>query len=490
MCGIAGVWFPKEARENGVSPVSVLVRMTAGQQHRGHEGAGVIMASHGTGGLLENKDFGLVYDVFTPLVLKDLEGDCGISHNRYSTTGGNSRENIQPFKGVMDDNGGAERIAVAHNGNLTSALNGLRPTTSDTWCILRNFGYVKKDLGIERRIYRALKSVSGSFSLVFVHQGKDGKTRLICARDPHGIRPLWLAKYKFRNGAKSVGYLVASETCAFDTIRDAEVWRPVRPGEIVVIDEDGVKTFTPPAWRHQRIARCIFELIYFMHPSSLVETSDWKSHPVFACEVQFALGKQLARENLDLQADGVVAVPDSANIHTDGFCAQSCIPLVRGILRRHSAGRTFIAPGDRTEKIIRKFTFLPTMLRPLSTVVLGDDSLVRGLTTKELILALRRSVGPDCPRIVVAIFSPPIIHPCFMGINTSTRKELAWNEDGQSIEGVRQAIGADGLKYLSLKGLLRVVESCGCGRKSFCTACFTGNYPVSIERKEYQAELS
>jgi len=505
MCGIAGVLFPKEVESTDINPAEILVRMTAGQQHRGHEGAGAVMASHGKKGKFpEHKGLGLVYDVFTPEVIGQLSGHCGITHNRYSTTGGTSLSNIQPLTGIVGDGENAEAIFVGHNGNLTSELKGVRPGTSDTWCIVHNFGAVNGGREIHWRIFQALKNVKGAFSLVFLFQDRNGKNSLICVRDPQGFRPLWLAKYKFKaEGKVKTGYLAASETCAFDMIEGARVWRPVKPGEIVVINEDGVRSFKPKAWRGQRLALCIFEYIYFTHPSSLAETDDFRTNPIYVWEIQEALGRQLALENPDLKADFVVGVPDSSTLHAQGLSRQSGILPDRAILRNHPVGRTFIAPSgrkaegaetdERDAKILRKFSLLIKKFLEVSSVVICDDSIVRGKTLRRIISFIRSRVKKlkRNLKIIVAIMSPPIKFPCFFGIDTPTKKELAWNKFSGSVEGVRKAIGADNLHYLSITGLLKTVETLtGHGKEKWCAACFTGNYPTDIEREEYRKELS
>lgn len=505
MCGIAGVWFPKEVETTEINPADIVVKMTAGQQHRGHEGAGAVMASHGEKGKFsEHKGFGLVYDVFAPEVVRRLYGHCGITHNRYSTTGGTSLSNIQPLTGIVGDGENAEIIQVGHNGNLTSELKGVRPGTSDTWCIVHNFGAVNGGREIHRRIFQALKNVKGAFSLVFLFQDRNGKNSLICVRDPQGFRPLWLAKYRFSaKGRKRTGYLVASETCAFNKIDGTKVWRSVKPGEIVVINEAGVKSFKPKAWREQKLARCIFEYIYFMHPSSLVETDDFRTNPIYVWQVQEDLGRELARKNPDLRADFTDSVPDSSTLHTQGFSRQSGIPANKAILRDHSTGRTFITPAgkkaegadtdERDTRILRKFSLLIKKFLEVSTVILCDDSIVRGKTLRRIISFIRSWTKKFKRnlKIIVAIMSPPIKFPCFFGIDTPTRKELAWNKFGGSVDGVREAIRADDLRYLTTGGLLEVVESLtGHGEEKWCTACFTGNYPADIEREEYLKELN
>ena len=505
MCGIAGVWFLEEAEAAGINPADIAIRMTAGQQHRGHEGAGAIFARHKERGVfLEHKGFGLVYDVFSPEAIARMNGHCGVTHNRYSTTGGSSHGNIQPLTGIMNNGDGAEVMHVAHNGNLTSELRRIQPSTSDTWSIVHNFGAVNSERKIHQRIFQALKNVKGAFSLIFLYQDKNGKNSLVCVRDPQGFRPLWLAKYKFNSGGKRrVGYLAASETCAFNKIEGAEIWRPVKPGEIVVINEDGVKSFKPKTWRGQRLARCIFEYIYFMHPASLVETDDFRKNPVHVWQIQEALGREIAKENPDLRADSVNAVPDSSILHTQGFSRQSGIPDDKAILRDHSTGRTFIAPAgqknesvgtdERDAKILRKLAVLIGKFFGVSSIIICDDSLVRGKTLKRIISYIRFSLKNfrKSIKIIAVIMSPPIKFPCFYGINISTKRELAWNRFGGTVEDVSKEIGADDLRYLSLEGLLRVAEEfSGHGRGKWCTACFTSEYPTEIARKEYLEELN
>ncbi len=501
MCGIAGVWFPKELAEK-INTAELLVKMIAGQQHRGHEAAGAITDWHGQKGEpLNHKGLGLVNDVFYPAAIERLRGDCGVAHNRYSTTGASSLDNVQPFGSVINGEGNTEWIAIAHNGNLTSRLNGLRPSTSDTWCLLFNFGATKSE-PIQLRVFQALKDVKGAFSLIFLFKDREGKNSLICVRDPQGFRPLWLAKYRLESGKGKIGYLAASETCAFNKIEGARVWRPVKPGEIVIINQAGVKSFKPKAWRNQRIAQCIFELIYMMHPASQAETKDFRKNPVYVWQIQEALGGQLFRENFDLKADFTEGVPDSATLHTQGFSRRSGIPINRVILRDHSTGRTFITPAggkkgmaeteadERDSKILRKFSLLWQKFSEASSAIICDDSIVRGKTLKRIISSIRFHTVGQAFKIIIGIMSPPIKSPCFFGIATSTKKELAWNKFGGNVEGVRKAIGADDLRYLKLDGLLTTAAHLtGEAAERWCAACFSGDYPVEIEREEYRKEI-
>jgi amidophosphoribosyltransferase len=495
MCGIAGVWLPKGAEGKGFNAAEILANMTAGQQHRGHEGAGIVTTKHGEeNDFLIHKGMGLIFEVFHPEVLRGLAGACGIAQNRYSTTGKPSLVNTQPFNSVFRTGKGTEQIAVAHNGNLTSELFGLSPGTSDTWQILENFGQANPDQEIKVRIFQTLKGLEGSFSLIFLYQNAEGKVSLVCARDSHGFRPLWLAILKI--GEKEAGYLAASETSAFGKIKGAEILRPVYPGEIVAINEEGISSFKPAAWQNMRLARCIFEIIYFMHPTSILETENFATDPLFVWEVQEALGRKLASENEGLVADIVSEVPDSSKFHTLGFSRQSGLPHDVGIIRNHAVGRTFLTPSiiskelstNREDKIFRKFSFMWKKLQQIARIISGEDSLVRGNTLRGIVSHIKSSCSEL--EIVAVIASPAIKYPCFFGIDIPTKKELAWNKWG-GLEGVKKKIGLTDLRYLSLEGLLEVaVEITGHHGNSWCSACFSGEYPVDILRPEQQREIN
>jgi len=497
MCGIVGAWFPVEAEEAGINIAELLAVMTAGQQHRGHEGAGInTVEREGRKEFGRHKGLGLVFDVFSKETLDNLNhgSHCGIGHNRYSTTGKPSFSNLQPFYSVIGDGDDQEQISVAHNGNLTSKLTGIRPSKSDTWAILHNLdGINHKPLHLQ--IFQSLRNLDGAFSLVYLYQDKNGNNSLICVRDPHGIRPLWLAKYKFRHHEKDcLGYLAASETCAFDKVPGADIWRPVKPGEVVIINDNGIKSFRPKAWRNQQIRRCIFELIYFMHPTSILETRNFKKNPVYAFEVQEAFGAKLALET-GLTANAVCGVPDSSNYHTAGFSAITGICRALVIIRNHSVGRTFITPtgeqDERGAKISRKFSFVWKRLLEIPVIVLIEDSLVRGNTLKKIIEIIRNRAEKVNKKlkIIVGVASPPVTYPCFQGVDISTKEELAWNRFCGH-KGVQTAIKADALHYLTVEGMFQVVEEvAGCQKCAWCAACFTGEYPVGIAKEEYLREL-
>lgn len=511
MCGIAGAWFPEEIRETKINPAFLVTLMLAGEQHRGHDGAGIVTSKQGEKDFGKFKGVGLVFDVLTLDRMQRIYGDTAIGHVRYSTTGEIDIDNIQPFTSVIGDGANMERLTLCHNGNLTSELKGLRPTDSDSWEILHNFDGVNSHISLNARIYQALKNVRGAFSLGMLHKSADGETSMICVRDPHGIRPLWLARYRFGFGKRKIGYLFASETCAFEMLSSyievlglesehrVEILRPVRAGEIVIINHDGLQSFKPQVWRNQERKFCIFEVIYYMNPESIVETGDWKKNPIYAWEIQEALGRKLAEENPGLTADFVTAVPDSANHHTLGFSRASSVLFELGILRKHTAGRTFIAPyrlakmlngkdlDERILKIMRKLSFVVKKFQQAEKVLVIDDSLVRSNTFKCIIKMIRRI--KQSLKIIGGICSPPIKFPCFYGIATPTKKELGWNRYN-GLDGLCESISVDMLTYLTLAGLLSVAHQLtGYGEDDWCAACFDGHYPVPIEREEQKNEL-
>lgn len=502
MCGVTGLWFPKEAKDYGVHVPSILIQMGASLQSRGHDGAGGAFAEHGIKNCVKiHKRPGLVKEVFTEEILTSLQADCGIFHNRYATTGSaGSTRNYHPLDVVMGDDDEIENWCVVCNGNFTSELLGVRPGTSDTWEVFRNFEYVDSSLEIQERIFQALKDIDGAFSLIFLFKDKNGEDHLICVRDKKGFRPLWLGKYVYLDNHENeqVGYLVASETCAFDKV-DAEILRPVDPGEIVVINSNGLISYKPEEWQGSQSANCIFEYIYFSHPTSLVETNDWQINPIYVYEIQKELGIQFAKENHDLSSDFISPVLDSAKFHSEGFSKESGVPIEYAVLRNHTSGRTFILPGEKSKSIKDKFSFLKKQFIRLflnddPTVIIGDDSLVRSNTFKGIILEIRKIVKKiekktdKHLKIITILFSPEIKFPCFMGIATSTKNELAIN-NFSGIDGVKKAIKVDELRYLSIDGLFKVAEDCT-GHKNYCSACFTGNYPVAIKRKKYLKEIN
>lgn len=442
-CGIVGVYGHPEAANLAYLGLYAL-------QHRGQESAGIV-SSDGRG-LHVHRQMGLVADIFNSRVLERLPGYMAIGHVRYSTTGQSELKNAQPIA-INFALGG---LAIAHNGNLINAqevrqeLEGhgsIFQSTMDTEVIVHLIATSQKGLLVER-IIDGLRRVRGSYSLVFITE-----KQLVAARDPLGFRPLALGK---RGGA----HLLASETCALDLL-EAEYIRDVEPGEIIVIDERGVRSFKP--FKETREAFCIFELVYFSRPDSYVF-----GRSVYA--VRKMLGRNLAREH-PVEADVVVPVPDSGVPAAFGFAEQAKIPMEMGLIRNHYVGRTFIEP----QEAIRHFG-VKVKLNPVREVISGkrvvliDDSIVRGTTSRKIIQMVRNAGAKE---VHVRITSPPTISPCYFGIDTPTRAELI--ASASTVEDIKKYIVADSLGYLSVEGL----HAAAGGGASFCDACFTGGYPVS-----------
>jgi amidophosphoribosyltransferase len=429
-------------------------------QHRGQESAGII-SSDGKS-LHAQKGMGHVTDVFDASRLEKLAGGTAIGHVRYATAGASSLSNAQPI--LIDCWRGS--IAVAHNGNLTNASTlrhelerdgAIFHTTSDTEVLLHLISRSKRRTLLDAFV-EALRYVQGAYSLLL--QTVDG---VFVARDPHGFRPLCLGRVDGR-------YVVASETCAFDLI-NAEYIRDIEPGEVVQIMEDTLESCYPLP--KQKPAHCIFEHIYFSRPDSLV----------FGRTVNTSrnlMGRILAREH-PVDADVVVPVPDSGVSASIGYSQESGIPLEFGLIRNHYVGRTFIEPKQSIRNFGVKVKLNPVreILRG-KRVILVDDSIVRGTTSKKIVQIIR-SAGAAA--IHVRITSPPFVSPCYYGIDTPTKRELIGST--KDVEEIRKFLAADSLGYLTLENLL---DSVG-GQNRFCAACFSGNYPTDVVHEEKQKEL-
>lgn len=423
-------------------------------QHRGQESTGVV-ACGDDGTFQVRKGIGLVADVYRHAGLAQLTGQMAIGHNRYSTAGGLTLENTQPLRVVY--RGG--ELALGHNGNLTNARElrqGLEEsgsifqTTLDSEVFLHLVALSQTD-SLEDALVEATKQVQGAYSLVVLT--RDG---VIALRDPHGFRPLCL-------GRLGDGYVVASETCALDLV-GADFIREVQPGEMVTIDPQGVRSrvAAPPA---QPLQHCVFEHIYFSRPDSRVfgEGVD---------RVRRRLGHQLAREQ-PADADVVISVPDSSNSIALGFSEESGIRYELGLIRNHYVGRTFIQPlqAGRDFGVRVKFNPVRDVLEGRRVVVV-DDSIVRGTTSRKLVRLLRRAGARE---VHFRVGSPPVTHPCFYGIDTPSRRELIGAL--KSIDEIRDYLGVESLGYLSLDGLL----GCEAEPRNFCRACFSGQYPVAVD---------
>jgi amidophosphoribosyltransferase len=445
-CGVFGVFNHPEASNLTYLGLYAL-------QHRGQEGAG-ICSSDGKQLLIE-KSMGLVADIFTEKRLKRLPGYLAIGHNRYSTAGSSVLKNVQPIVA----NFALGSLALAHNGNLVNAaeLRGelenegaIFQSTSDSEVIVHLIAHAKGDDPYER-IIQALNRVSGAYSLLILREKE-----LIAVRDPYGVRPLCLGQV---DGA----YVVASETCALDLINAAYI-RDVEPGEMLVINENGMKSVR--VFANGKRAHCIFEFIYFSRPDSYI--FGYRN----VNEVRKEFGRQLARE-LPVDADIVIPVPDSGVPAAIGFSEQSGIHFDFGLIRNHYVGRTFIEPKQSIRHFGVKIKLNPVKkLLEGKRVVVVDDSIVRGTTSKKIVKMIREVGGAK--EVHMRISSPPTVAPCFYGIDTPTRQELI--AFTHMIEETRRYITADTLAYLSMEGLKRIVPDSG----DYCSACFDNEYPIGF----------
>jgi amidophosphoribosyltransferase len=451
-CGVFGIFGHPEAAKMAYLGLYAL-------QHRGQESAGI--ASTDGANVHVHKSLGHVQEIFTPDVIAQLPGPAAIGHTRYSTAGDTSLMNAQPV--VIDCNKG--KLALGHNGNLTNALEVRRrlehrgsifQSTSDTEVIVHLIAR-SSARNLSGAIADALNQVEGAYSLLLLTRDE-----IYAIRDPRGFRPLCLGRL---NGA----WVAASETCAFDLI-DAEYVREVEPGEMVRISRSGIESIRfAPEKPHQY---CIFEHVYFSRPDSVVF-----GRPVN--ESRERLGRLLAQEH-PAQAELVTPVPDSGVPAAIGYAAESGIPFQMGLIRNHYIGRTFIEP----EQAIRDFG-VKLKLNPVrrmlegKRVVLVDDSIVRGTTSRKIVRLMREAGATE---VHVRISCPPTISPCYYGVDTPRREELIGANN--SVEQIRQFLGADSLGYLSLKSMRAAVEDT---EGKFCTSCYTGSYPTELVQLEVEA---
>ncbi|HKZ56496.1 MAG TPA: amidophosphoribosyltransferase [Thermodesulfovibrionales bacterium] len=445
-CGIFGVYGHPEAANLTYLGLYAL-------QHRGQEGAG-ICSSDGRRLFLE-KSRGLIADVFNEKRLRRLPGHMSIGHNRYSTAGSSVLKNVQPIVA----NFALGTLAIAHNGNLVNALEvraaleddgAIFQSSSDSEVIVHLIAHSKGDDFYER-VLHALKQISGAFSLLILREKE-----LIAVRDPYGVRPLSL-------GLKDGAYIVASETCAFDLIGATYV-RDIEPGEVLIIGEDGIRSMR--LLNSTRKAFCVFEFIYFSRPDSNIFGG------VSVNEMRKEFGRQLARESMT-EADIVIPVPDSGVPAAIGYSEESKIPFDFGLIRNHYVGRTFIEPKHSIRHFGVKIKLNPVRkLLEGKRVIVIDDSIVRGTTSKKIMKMVRE--GGGAKEVHLKISSPPTIGPCFYGIDTPTRQELI--ASSHLVEEVRKYVTADSLSYLSLEGLKGIIPE----SHNYCTACFDNYYPISF----------
>jgi amidophosphoribosyltransferase len=455
MCGVVGIYGHREAANLAYLGLYSL-------QHRGQESAGIV-ATDGES-LRYVREMGHVGDIFTAERLEHLRGFAAIGHVRYSTAGDSSLKNAQPI--AVDYSGGS--VAVGHNGNLVNAVElrerleaegSIFQSSSDTEVIVHLIAR-SRETSLPDRIADALRQVKGAYSLVFLSEDT-----LVAVRDPMGFRPMALGK---------IGdvYIVSSETCAFELV-EAEFVRHLEPGEMVVIDETGLRSLRPfpVAAPH----RCIFEWVYFARPDSQID----------GLSVHIArerMGRRLAIEH-PVPADVVIAVPDSGVAAAIGYARESGIPYDQGLVRSHYVGRTFIEPSQHIRHFGVKLKLSPVheVLRGKRVVVV-DDSLVRGTTSRKIMSMIR---GAGAREVHLRISSPPTVGPCRYGIDTPSREELIASSRTNS--DIRDFVEADTLGYLSLEGVHEAVrgakaEAGGGSRPGFCDACFSNNYPIGTEK--------
>ena len=454
-CGVFGIYGAKKASELTYLGLYAL-------QHRGQEASGIVSCDNGV--IYQHKGLGQVNDVFSQKeIITNLKGSFAIGHNRYSTTGSSTLVNVQPIliKYKLGE------LAIAHNGNLTNSFllrcsmekqGSIFQSTSDSEIILHLIARSQKN-SLEKMIEEAFSQVKGAYSLLFLYN--DG---IVAARDPYGFRPLALGRLSFGSSSnKKDAWVVASETCAFDII-GAEYEREIEPGEILIINQKGLHSYKP--FKPNRSAFCIFEFIYFARPDSMI-------FGVYVDKIRRRLGRQLAKEK-PADVDMVISVPDSSNTATLGYSEESGIKVEIGLIRNHYIGRTFIHPDQKIRDLDARIKYNPVkgVLKDKSIVIV-DDSIVRGTTSRKLIKMIRSA---EVKEVHFRVSSPPIISPCFYGIDMPTKEELI--AANMSVEQIRKYLNVDSLGYLSLGGMLSIHSLEG---KDFCTACFSGKYPTRID---------
>jgi amidophosphoribosyltransferase len=455
-CGVFGIFGHSEASNLTYLGLHAL-------QHRGQEGAG-ICTTDGTH-LHTEKAMGLVADIFNERRLKRLPGHAAIGHNRYSTTGVSAIKNVQPI--VVNFLLGS--MAIAHNGNLVNAEplrrdlesdGAIFQSTSDSEVIVHLTAHSKRG-SIHERIIDALKQVRGAYSLLILLEKE-----LIAVRDPYGVRPLCLGEF---DGS----IVVASETCSFDLI-GAQYLRDVEPGEMVIISDKGMESIQ--ALPSTKKAFCVFEFIYFARPDSYIFGG------INVNQIRKELGRQLARE-FSVEADLVIPVPDSGMPAAIGYSEQSGIAFDLGLIRSHYIGRTFIEPKQNIRHFGVKLKLNPVrQLLEGKRVIVVDDSIVRGTTSKKIVKMIRE--GGRAREVHMRISSPRTIGPCFYGIDTPTRQELI--ASSHITDEIRKYITADSLAYLSLEGLKSVLPN----PDDYCYACFNNSYPITFHLEQrHQMEL-
>ncbi len=450
-CGVFGIFGSSSAAAHTALGLHAL-------QHRGQEAAGIVSCDNGQ--FFSHRAMGLVGDNFSDAaVMNRLQGSAAIGHNRYSTTGETLLRNVQPFYADLSLGG----FALAHNGNLTNAITlrreliargSLFASTSDTEVIVHRVA-LSRAAAIEDRVIDALKLVEGAYSLVIL-----SPKSLIGVRDPNGVRPLVLGKL-------GDAHILTSETCALDII-GAEYVRDVAPGEMIIVDETGVRSSFPLVAQPSRF--CIFEYVYFARPDSVMQNTS-----VYA--VRKRIGAELARE-FGVDADVVVPVPDSGVPGAIGYSETAGIPFDLGIIRNHYVGRTFIEPSESVRHLGVKLKHnANSALLKGKRVILVDDSIVRGTTSKKIVTMVREAGATE---VHMRIASPPTTNPCFYGVDTPEKSQLMAAQ--HTIEEMANIIGVDSLAFLSMDGLYRAVGEAKRNNElpQYCDACFSGEYPIAL----------
>ncbi len=448
-CGVVGVYIP------GTEASRVAFFGLFALQHRGQESAGIAAADGHQ--LNVHTDMGLVTQIFRERDFLPLSGEFAIGHTRYSTTGTSQLCNAQPL--VVE--GLAGKLALAHNGNIINASQlkvqlkeqwGCRfNSTTDSEVIAHQLVNAPGN-SWEERMFHCMRTLEGAFSLVAMTENT-----VLAARDPLGIRPLCIGKM-------GEGWIIASESCALDHL-GAKYLRDVSPGEVIVLDKDGMRSAVRKDSEKSR-AMCIFEHIYFARPDSVLDGT-------LVYSARQEMGAQLAREH-PVDADLVIGIPDSSTAAAVGYARESGIPYSDGLIKNRYVGRTFIEPEQRLRDlgVRQKFNPLTEVIKGQRLVVV-DDSIVRGTTTPHVIRVLRRAGAKE---IHIRVCAPPIKFPCYMGVDMADQSELI--AANKTVEEIRALANADSLGYLSIEGLLRVSQG---EQGGFCDACFTGNYPVPVQ---------
>ncbi|MEI7669325.1 MAG: amidophosphoribosyltransferase, partial [Pseudomonadota bacterium] len=452
-CGVFGIFDATSSKSDAAAHVALGLHAL---QHRGQEAAGIV--SFDGHQFYSHRALGLISDNFnSESIISKLKGNSAIGHNRYSTTGDTLLRNVQPLFGEFSFGG----FAVAHNGNLTNAMQlrrnlinrgSLFQATSDTEVIIHLMALSSAN-SIEERLIDALSQVQGAYSLVCLTD-----SGLIGVRDPLGVRPLVLGK-------RDNSYILASETCALDII-GAELIRDIEPGEIIFITKNGLRSIKPFEPKKERF--CIFEYIYFARPDSTINNKN-------VYNVRKNIGMELAKEAA-VEADLVVAVPDSGVPASMGYSNASGIPFDLGIIRNHYVGRTFIEPTDQVRNlgVKLKHNANKAVIKG-KRVILVDDSIVRGTTSKKIVNMVREAGATE---VHMRIASPPTVNSCYYGVDTPERSQLMAAQ--YSIQEMADLIGADSLAFISIDGLYRALNETRRNNDSpqFCDACFTGEYPI------------